>query len=212
MSLPKSPDLFTILIVDDHPLMRVGIASILNFQEDMTVAGQASTEDEAVELFTKCRPKVTLMDLRLAKGSGLQAIRRILAIDAAALVIVLTTYDGDEDIRQALSAGARGYLIKGLSHQELLRAVRNVVAGQRFIPRVVTSALSSRTRAGVLSPRELEVLELIFQGLSNKEIAARMQVGDATVKTHVSVILSKLNVSDRTQAVVEALKRGLLHL
>ena len=207
-----SSEVTRVLIVDDHPLMRVGVASIVNSQSDMSVAAQAGTEDDAVRLFIELRPGLTLMDLRLSQGSGVQAIRRILAVDPQARIVVLTTYEGDEDIHQALTAGAMGYLIKGLSHQELLRALRIVRAGQRFIPSRVSSTLSSRVRASVLTPREQDVLRLMFEGLSNREIAAKMQVGEATVKTHVSVILTKLNVEDRTRAVVEALRRGLLHL
>jgi DNA-binding NarL/FixJ family response regulator len=201
-----------ILVVDDHPLMRVGVCSIINSQPDMKVIGQAATEEEAVRSFISCRPDLTLMDLRLSQGTGLEAIRRIRSVDANARIVVLTTYEGDEDIHQALTAGAKGYLIKGLSSDELVRALRNVAAGQRFIPRIVSTALSSRTPSCTLTPRELQVLQLIFRGMSNREIAIEIQVGEATVKTYVSIILTKLNVDDRTQAVVEALKRGLVHL
>jgi DNA-binding NarL/FixJ family response regulator len=200
------------MIVDDHPLMRVGVASIINSQKDMRVVAQAGTADDALRIFSELRPDVTLMDLRLASGSGLEAIRRIMAIEPQARIIVLTTYEGDEDIHQALTAGARGYLIKGLSSQDLLRAIRNVRSGHRFIPSAVNNALSSRVRSSVLTGREQEVLQQMFEGGSNREIAEKMQIGEATVKTHVSVILAKLNADDRTQAVVEALKRGLLHL
>jgi DNA-binding NarL/FixJ family response regulator len=200
------------MIVDDHPLMRVGVASIINSQKDMRIVAQADTADDALRIFSELRPDVTLMDLRLASGSGLEAIRRIMAIEPQARIIVLTTYEGDEDIHQALTAGARGYLIKGLSSQDLLRAIRNVRSGNRFIPSAVNNALSSRVRSSVLTGREQEVLQQMFDGGSNREIAEKMQIGEATVKTHVSVILAKLNADDRTQAVVEALKRGLLHL
>jgi DNA-binding NarL/FixJ family response regulator len=200
------------MIVDDHPLMRVGVASIINSQKDMRIVAQAGTVDDALRIFSELRPDITLMDLRLASGSGLEAIRRIMAIEPQARIIVLTTYEGDEDIHQALTAGARGYLIKGLSSQDLLRAIRNVRSGHRFIPPAVNNALSSRVRSCVLTGREQEVLQQMFEGGSNREIAEKMQIGEATVKTHVSVILAKLNADDRTQAVVEALKRGLLHL
>jgi DNA-binding NarL/FixJ family response regulator len=200
------------MIVDDHPLMRVGVASIINSQKDMRIVAQAGTVDDALRIFSELRPDITLMDLRLASGSGLEAIRRIMAIEPQARIIVLTTYEGDEDIHQALTAGARGYLIKGLSSQDLLRAIRNVRSGHRFIPPAVNNALSSRVRSSVLTGREQEVLQQMFEGGSNREIAEKMQIGEATVKTHVSVILAKLNADDRTQAVVEALKRGLLHL
>ena len=212
MSDPASPKSSGIMIVDDHPLMRVGVASIINSQKDMRIVAQAGTVDDALRIFSELRPDITLMDLRLASGSGLEAIRRIMAIEPQARIIVLTTYEGDEDIHQALTAGARGYLIKGLSSQDLLRAIRNVRSGHRFIPPAVNNALSSRVRSSVLTGREQEVLQQMFEGGSNREIAEKMQIGEATVKTHVSVILAKLNADDRTQAVVEALKRGLLHL
>ena len=201
-----------ILIVDDHPIMRVGIAAIINAQGNMTVVGQAGTAAEAVRLFKETRPDLTLMDLRLPDASGVEAIRSIRAVAPDARVVVLTTYEGDEDIHQALAAGARGYLIKGMSHDSLLQALRRVHAGQRFLPPVVTEALSTRAPGSHLSQREQEVLQLMFAGNSNREIAEKLQIKEATVKSHVSVILMRLNVTDRTQAVVEGLKRGLIHL
>lgn len=202
----------SVLIVDDHPIMRFGVSSIINSQPDMQVVAQAGTENESVAAYARHKPDVVLMDLRLADGSGLEAIRRIIQRDPRARVVVLTTYEGDEDIHQALAAGARGYLIKGLSHQELLRALKLVAAGQRFLPAVVSNVLSSRLPSTILTPREQDVLRGVFRGRNNREIADELQIGEATVKTHVSVILMKLNVTDRTSAVVEALKRGLLHL
>lgn len=202
----------TILIVDDHPIMRVGIAAILNGQTGMRVVGQAGTAAESVRLFTSLRPRITLMDLRLPDRNGVHAIREIRLKDPGARIVVLTTYEGDEDIHQALEAGARGYLIKGMSHTALVQALRRVHAGQRFLPHVVTEALSSRIPGSNLSQREQEVLQLMFAGKSNREIAEELDIKEATVKSHVSVILNRLNVQDRTQAVVEGLKRGLVHL
>jgi DNA-binding NarL/FixJ family response regulator len=201
-----------VLIVDDHPIMRVGIAAIINSQPNMVAIGQAGTVEEAVRLFRQTRPDLTLMDLRLPDASGVEAIRIIRSIAPDARVVVLTTYEGDEDIHQALAAGARGYLIKGMSHDALLQALRRVLAGHRFLPPVVTEALSSRTPGSHLSHREQEVLQLMFAGKSNREIAEELEIKEATVKSHVSVILMRLNVTDRTQAVVEGLKRGLVHL
>lgn len=201
-----------VLIVDDHPIMRVGIAAILNGQPGMRVVGQASTAAEAIALFTALRPSITLMDLRLPDRNGVEAIRAIRARAPEAHVVVLTTYEGDEDIHQALAAGARGYLIKGMSHTALVQALRRVHAGHRFLPHVIAETLSSRTPDSHLSQREQEVLQLMFAGRSNREIAHELKIKEATVKSHVSVILSRLNVEDRTQAVVEALKRGLVHL
>jgi DNA-binding NarL/FixJ family response regulator len=201
-----------ILIVDDHPIMRVGIAAIINAQPRMQVVGQAGTAGDAVRMFESLQPDLTLMDLRLPDRSGVEAIRTIRAISPKAKIIVLTTYEGDEDIHQALDAGARGYIIKGMQHDALVKALQRVHAGQRYLPQVVTEALSSRIPGSHLSQREQEVLQLMFAGKSNREIAEELLIKEATVKSHVSVILMRLDVSDRTQAVVEGLKRGLVHL
>jgi DNA-binding NarL/FixJ family response regulator len=202
----------TILIVDDHPIMRVGIQAILSAQADFQVVAQAGTAAEAVRLFAETCPDLTLMDLRLPDKSGVDAIREIRKISPAARIIVLTTYEGDEDIHQALAAGAQGYLIKGMPHDALVKALYRVHGGARFLPNVVSQSLSSRVPGTNLSQREQEVLELLFAGKSNREIAKLLAIKEATVKSHVSVILLRLNVSDRTQAVVEGLKRGLVHL
>ncbi|MBB5061862.1 response regulator transcription factor [Granulicella mallensis] len=201
-----------VLIVDDHPIMRVGVAAILAAQPDLEVVAQAGTAAEAVRLFAAERPDLTLMDLRLPDKSGVEAIRAIRAISPKARIVALTTYEGDEDIHQALEAGAQGYLIKGMPHDALVKALYRVHAGHRFLPQVVSQALSSRVPGSHLSQREQEVLQLLFAGKSNREIAEELAIKEATVKSHVSVILMRLNVSDRTQAVVEGLKRGLVHL
>jgi DNA-binding NarL/FixJ family response regulator len=201
-----------VLIVDDHPIMRVGIAAIINAQPDMKVVGQAGTTAEAVRLFTVEQPNLTLMDLRLPDRSGVEAIRIIRAVSPNARIVVLTTYEGDEDIHQALEAGAQGYLIKGMPHDALVKALYRVHSGHRFLPQHVAEALSSRVHGSQLSQREQEVLQLLLAGNSNREIAEKLQIKEATVKSHVSVILMRLNVNDRTQAVVEGLKRGLVHL
>lgn len=201
-----------ILIVDDHPIMRVGIAAIINAREDMTVVAQAGTGEEAISLYEKHRPDITLMDLRLPGISGVDAIRAIRRGDPHACFVVLTTYEGDEDIYQALEAGARAYIIKGMPHDALVDALRKVHAGGRFLPQPVSRTLASRTPDADLSSREREVLNLLARGKSNKEIAAQLGITEATVKCHVSVILMRLQVTDRTQAVVTALQRGLVHL
>ncbi len=203
---------FRILVVDDHPTMRLGIVAIINAQRDMTVCAQAGNGEDAVKMFQKFHPDVTLMDLRLPGMSGLEALRAIRRDDPAARCVVLTTYEGDEDIHQSLSAGAAGYLIKAMSNETLVDALRKVHAGSRFLPAPVAESLAARTPNSDLSPREREVLSLIVQGKSNKEIAANLGITEATVKCHVSVILERLGVSDRTQAVVTALQRGLEHL
>lgn len=201
-----------ILIVDDHPIMRVGIAAIIDATPDMTAVAQAGSGEEAIELFEKHQPDITLMDLRLPGMSGVEAIRTITARHHNAKFVVLTTYEGDEDIHQALQAGARSYIIKGMPHDALVSALRRVHTGGRFLPQPVSRALNSRIPNSDLSAREREVLDLIVKGKSNKEIASQLGITESTVKCHVSVILMRLNVGDRTQAVVSALQRGLIHL
>lgn len=201
-----------VLICDDHPIMRVGIAAIIQSQPDMDVTAQAGTAQEVIRLFQQHQPHVTLMDLRLPDRSGVEAIREIRHSAPEARIVVLTTYEGDEDIHQALEAGAMGYLVKGMPHEVLIDAVRKVHAGRRFLPPPLTRALASRMPDGELSVREKQVLSLLVKGKSNHEIADELAIKEATVKSHVSAILMRLNVTDRTQAVVTALQRGLAHL
>jgi DNA-binding NarL/FixJ family response regulator len=201
-----------ILICDDHPIMRFGIAAIIQSQQNMDLVGQAGTAEEAIRLYWRLRPEITLMDLRLPDKSGVEVIRSVRRIDSEARFIVLTTYEGDEDIHQALEAGAMGYLIKGMPHEVLMEALRKVHGGRKFLPLPVTRALASRTPDSDLSTREREVLLLLVRGKSNREIADELSIKETTVKSHVSVILMRLNVTDRTQAVVTALQRGLAHL
>ncbi len=203
---------FGVLVVDDHPTMRLGIAAIINAQSDMTVCAQAGSGEEAVKMFRKNHPDVTLMDLRLPGMSGLDAIRMIRREDPSAQCVVLTTYEGDEDIHQALVAGAAGYLIKAMSNDTLVDALRKVHAGARFLPARVAESLAARTPNSDLSPREREVLSLLVHGKSNKDIASDLGITEATVKCHVRVILERLGVTDRSQAVIAALQRGLEHL
>jgi len=201
-----------ILVVDDHPLLRLGVAAIIDAQSDMRVIAQAGSGEEAVRLFRKHRPDITMMDLRLPGMSGLEALRAIRQEDPHAKCLVLTTYEGDEDIHQALAAGALGYIIKGMSHETLVDALRRVRSGYLFLPPPVMRSLADRTPNLDLSPREREVLSLMVRGESNKEIANELGITEATVKCHVSVILQRLGVNDRTQAVIAALQRGLEHL
>lgn len=201
-----------ILSVDDHPLLREGIAAIINNQPDMLLVAQAAKGADSVQLYRQHRPDVTLMDLRLPGMSGLEAIRVIRREDPAARCVVLTTYEGDEDIHQAMVAGAAGYLIKAMSNDTLVDALRKVNSGSRFLPAPVAESLATRTPNSDLSPREREVLSLMVHGKSNKDIASALKITEATVKCHVSVILERLGVSDRTQAVIAALQRGLEHL
>jgi DNA-binding NarL/FixJ family response regulator len=203
---------FGVLVVEDHPVTRLGIVAIINAQRDMTVCAQAGSGEEAVRMFRQHRPDVTLMDLRLPNMSGLEALKAIRREDPAARCVILTTYEGDEDIHQALAAGAAGYLIKAMPNETLVDALRQVHGGNRFLPPPVAQSLAARTPNSDLSPREREVLSLIVQGRSNREIATSLGIKEATVKSHVSVILERLGVSDRTQAVLAALQRGLAHL
>ncbi|MGO9086740.1 MAG: response regulator [Candidatus Sulfotelmatobacter sp.] len=202
----------SVMVVDDHPLIRVGIAAIVNARADMTVVAQAGTGEEALELFRRNKPDVTLMDLRLPGMGGVEAIAAMRTTRPDARFIVVTTYDGDEDIHRALEAGAQGYIIKGMPYQTLVEAIHRVHLGKRFLPPPVANTLASRMPDSDLSPREMEVLLLLVAGRSNKEIAQTLDIAEATVKSHVSTILMRLGVEDRTQAVVTALQRGLVHL
>ncbi len=208
----STTDRVKVMVVDDHPLMRVGVASIVNARQDMTVVAQTGTGEEAVSLYWQHRPDVTLMDLRLPGISGVEAIEKILSAYPDARFVVLTTYEGDEDIHRALEAGAKGYVVKGMPYQVLVDAIQRVFKGGRFLPPPVAQALAARMPDADLSSREKEVLSLLVTGKSNKEIATSLGITEATVKCHVSTILTRLNVSDRTQAVVTALQRGLVHL
>jgi len=208
----KAVSKFGVLVVEDHPIMRMGIAAIIDAQPDMKVCGQAESGGDAVRLFHERKPNVILMDLRLPGMSGLDALRAIRKDDPSARCVVLTTYEGDEDIHQALQAGAAGYLIKAMSHDTLVDALRKVHSGTRFLPAPVAESLAMRTPNSDLSPREREVLSLMVQGKSNKDIGGILRITEATVKCHVSVILERLGVNDRTQAVIAALQRGLEHL
>ena len=201
-----------VVIVDDHPVVRFGLATIIGLQPDMVVAGEASSGEEACALCLERPADVVLMDLRLPGLSGVDAIRRIRSARPHVRFIVLTTYDGDEDIHRALEAGAQAYLLKAMSHAEVTDAIRKVHSGSRVIPGAVSKTLAERPPQSELSPRELEVLALIADGLSNKEIGSTLGIAEATVKWHVNLILSRLNVGDRTEAVVAALHRGIMHL
>ena len=206
------PAKIRVVIVDDHPVVRFGLATIISLQPDMAVVGEAGSGEEALALCERRDADVVLMDLRLPGLSGVETIRAIREIRPALRFIVLTTYEGDEDIHRALESGAQAYLLKATSHTEVTAAIRKVHSGSRVIPKAVSRTLAERPPQSELSARELEVLELIGGGLSNKEIGARLGITEATVKWHVNIILSRLNVSDRTQAVVAALQRGIMHL
>jgi DNA-binding NarL/FixJ family response regulator len=201
-----------VMVVDDHPVVRFGISAIIGTQADMAVVAQAAGGREAVELYRRHRPDVTLMDLRLPEMSGVEAIRAIRQDYPESGFIVLTTYDGDEDIHRALTAGAQAYLLKGMSHHELLDAIHKVHSGLPYFPSPVMQTLARRPPNSDLSNRELQILELIVKGHSNKEIAYALGITEGTVKWHVNIIFGRLNVSDRTQAAVAALHRGIVEL
>jgi len=201
-----------ILVVDDHTVVRQGLVALLNTVPDLTVVAEASDGREAVEAFRNHTPDITLMDLRLPKLGGADAISLIRQQSPGARIIVLTTFDGDEDIFRALQAGAKGYLLKGTDVDELTAAIRAVYAGKSKIPAFVAEKLAERMGGPALTTRELEVLKCIVAGRSNKEIAGDLNISEATVKTHINSLLSKLNVSDRTQAATTALQRGIVHL
>jgi DNA-binding NarL/FixJ family response regulator len=201
-----------VIIVDDHPVVRFGLAAIIGLQPDMAVAGEAGSGEEACSICAQQSADVVLMDLRLPGLSGVDAIRCLRKSHPKLRFIILTTYDGDEDIHRALEAGAQAYLLKAMSHSDLANAIRRVASGLKFIPPSVSRSLADRPPHSSLSTRELQVLELIVKGHSNREIGDKLSISEATVKWHVNIILSRLNVSDRTQAAVTALQRGIVHL
>jgi two-component system NarL family response regulator len=201
-----------IMLVDDHYMVRVGLASILALEPDMTVCAEASTGEQAIALFRSERPDVTLMDLRLPGMCGSDATRQIHAAFPDARIIVLSTYSGDEEIYNALQAGAMAYLLKSVQRHELISAIRKAAAGHRHIPPEVAARLAERVGRAQLSAREMDVLRLLVGGKRNRAIAAALDITEGTVKLHVSSILSKLGVSDRTEAVTVALQRGIVQL
>jgi two-component system NarL family response regulator len=201
-----------VLVVDDHQIVRKGVVALINSEAGLQVVAEAADGQEAVALFRQHQPDITLMDLRLPGIGGAEATRLIRQDFPAARIIVLTTFDGDEDIYRALQAGAQSYLLKGMSYDELLDAIRSVHAGARRIPPAVAERLAERMAGQELTARELQVLELIVRGRSNKEISTDLSISEATVKSHINSLLSKLGVTDRTQAATTALQRGIVHL
>ena len=201
-----------ILSVDDHELVRKGIAAILSTEQGIELVAEASSGVEAVRLHRQHRPDVTLMDLRLPDVSGVEAAREIREEFPAARIIVLTSYDGDQDIYRALEAGVRGYLLKEMVHTEIVRAIRIVHGGKRYIPQDVSDQLSGFFPEMALTAREVDVLSLVARGLGNKEIGDVLGTASGTVKAHMQSILSKLGAKDRTHAVTIALRRGIIHL
>jgi DNA-binding NarL/FixJ family response regulator len=200
-----------IMVVDDHPIVRAGICAIISSQSDMQVTGEYGTAEEAIEAFPKTRPDVVLMDLRLPGTSGLKAIHTLHSRYGQIGILVLTTYEGDEDIHQALRAGAAGYIIKGMNYDRLVTGIRRVHSGKTYVPPEVTRVVTSRSPTE-LSIREREVLSLMAEGKSNRDIADELGITEGTVKCHVGVVLAYFRVKDRTQAVLMALRRGYVRL
>lgn len=206
------PKVIRILTVDDHALLRKGIAALVNAEPDMKLVGEASNGQEAIEKFRQYRPDITLMDLQLPDLDGTEVMIRIQSEFPQARVVVLTTYTGDVQVLRALRAGARGYILKGHVHRELLETIRAVHAGQKRIPPDVAEQLAEHAADDQLTQREIDVLRLIAAGNSNKLIADQLSIGEATVKSHVTNILSKLGANDRAHAVTIGLTRGIIEL
>jgi two-component system, NarL family, response regulator len=205
-------DKLRIMLVDDHYLVRMGLASIIALEADMTVCAEASTGEQAQALFRAQRPDVTLMDLRLPGMSGTDTAQAIRAEYPEARIVMISTYVCDEEIYGALQAGAMAYLVKSVQREELMRAIRKAAAGQRHIPPEVAARLADRVSGSQLSTREIEVLRFLVSGRRNREIASALDIAEGTVKLHVSSILSKLGATDRTEAVTRALQRGIVQL
>jgi two-component system NarL family response regulator len=201
-----------VLVVDDHALLRTGVANIINQEPDLQVVGEAGNGVEALEAYERHRPDVTLLDLRMPLMEGVEAIRRIRDRDPRALVIVLTTYDTDEEITRALKAGAKAYVLKDIPADELVRCIRDVLAGKTYLAPSAAAKLAEGVTRVRLTPREMSALQLIADGKANKEIAAALEISERTVKTHLGHLFDKLGVTSRTEAVRVASRRGLVRL
>jgi len=201
-----------ILIADDHTVVREGLVALAKRKSDMVIVAAASNGLEAVELWKQHRPDVTLLDLRMPELDGVGAIKAIREVDPNAHIVVLTTYDRDEDIYRAIKAGAKAYLLKDTARDALVETVRRVFAGETYLPPPIAAKLAERVSGAALSQREMEVLQRMATGKSNKEIGAELFISDGTVKTHVSSIFTKLDVVSRTEAIATATRRGLIQL
>jgi DNA-binding NarL/FixJ family response regulator len=212
METEPAADAIRVMLVDDHPIVREGLAAIIERRADMTVVAEADNGREALDRYREHRPDVTLMDLRMPEMDGVAAIQTIRKDFPEARILVLTTYDGDDDIYRALHSGARGYLLKDERRDKLLDAIRAVHAGQKYLPASVVTKLGEHVSSAPITERERTVLRLIAEGKSNHDIGTTLFISEGTVKGHVVNLLSKLEANDRTQAVTNAIKRGILHI
>lgn len=216
-ALPYSPQHtrgseIRVVLADDHPVVRDGLAAMINQQPDMQVVGEAGDGDEAVSLYESNRPDVMVLDLRMPRRDGVAVVQHVLEMDPKARLLIMTTYDGDEDIFRCLSQGAKGYLLKDAPRQEILSAIRAVSEDRPYTSSLVAAKALQRMAKPSITTRELSVLQLLAQGRSNKDIARQLGIGEGTAKTHVKSILTKLDAISRTEAVAVAHKRGLVHL
>jgi DNA-binding NarL/FixJ family response regulator len=208
----KNPKPIRILVADDHFMVRMGLSASLNVEPDMEVVAEAGTGEAALESYRRHRPNLVIMDVRLPGISGADATSAILRQFPDARVLMLSTHSGEEEIYRSLQAGAHGYVLKSIVREQLLRAIREVAEGRRYLDPAVASVLASRVSHRTLTSRELEVLRMVAKGLGNKEIAAALNIAEVTVKLHVSHVLEKLNVKHRTEAATAALQRGIISL
>jgi DNA-binding NarL/FixJ family response regulator len=201
-----------ILVADDHFIVRMGLIALVNTEPNMVVVGEAADGNQAVELFGKHKPDLMLMDLRMPVKDGIEATIEIRGQYPEARVLMLTTFDGDTDIHKALQAGAQGYVLKNATGEELIPAIQAVAAGQKWIPKEIAKRLASRKLFEELTPREVQVLQLLVKGLANKQIGDALNITEHTVKDHLKSVFGKLQVEDRTEAVTAAIQRGIIHL
>lgn len=212
MGEPEPGTTIRVLVVDDHPPMRIGLVALIKSQPGMDVVAEASDGEEAIEVYDDVRPDIVLMDLRMPGIGGVEAILAIRKKHPDARVIVLSTYDLDEDVHRALQSGAKSYLLKDMSTEEIASTIRSVYEGDTLLPRQVAERLTERSQREQLTERERDVLESLIKGRSNKEIASSLCISEDTVKSHLKTLFSKLRVHDRTGAAVEAIRHGIVHL
>ena len=208
----KKLEKIRILIADDHYIVRMGLVALMNTEPDMEVVAEAADGIQAVELFRKHNPDLAVLDVRMPVRNGIETTREIRTTFPTAKVLILTAFDGDEEIHKALQAGAQGYVLKSSTGEKLIPAIRAVAAGQRWVPKEVAKRLTARNLFEELTPRQVQVLQLLAKGLANKEIADVLRITEYTAKDHLKSILAKLRVADRTEAVTAAIQRGIIHL